>query len=334
MNSPTSTAHQRGLTLIELLISMALGVVLTLGISEIYINSKQTYRMQDGLARMQESARFALGFISKDIRNTGYIGCGNISAITPNIITTTPTIPAYTLDSVFEGYQNQGSQTWAPSLPAAVTSVVDDTDVITTTGAGHCSTPMTTTMTATSDNLTIAAANECGFAQGDVAVIANCSSADIFRITNVPGVTGELAHGALSGLYTTTEVADILSYSSNTYFIRNDATSGVPSLYVLDNSQSLGGSNPVALIEGVENMQIQYGIDTDGDNVPEQYADATAGTNWTQVVSARITLLMRSLENTNSPAYSFSAGGTTKNYAAGPLRKEFVSTVQIRNRGL
>ena len=79
MNSPTSTAHQRGLTLIELLISMALGVVLTLGISEIYINSKQTYRMQDGLARMQESARFALGFISKDIRHTGYIGCGNIT---------------------------------------------------------------------------------------------------------------------------------------------------------------------------------------------------------------------------------------------------------------
>lgn len=325
---------QSGLTLVELLIAMTLGIILTYGVTEIYINSKQTYRSQDGLARMQESARFALDFIARDIRSSGYVGCSNIKTITPSITVTTPSIAAYTLANVLNGHQNLGSQSWAPSLPSGVNSVVDDTDVITATGGGHCSTPLTTDMSVVGDSINIATANGCGFSQNDVAIIANCSSADIFRITNVPGGTGQLSHAGLAVAYATAAASEVLTYNSNTYFIRDDATSGIPSLFVLDNTQNTGGTNPIALIEGVENMQIQYGIDTNADNVPEVYADASGTTNWTQIVSLRITLLMRSVEETNAPAYTFSAGGTTKTYTAGPLRKEFVSTVQIRNRGL
>ncbi|MGH1373243.1 MAG: PilW family protein [Cellvibrionaceae bacterium] len=329
-----SPASQAGLTLVELLIAMTLGIILTYGVTEIYINSKQTYRSQDGLARMQESARFALDFIARDIRSSGYVGCSNIKTITPSVVTTTPSIAAYSLTNVLNGHHNLGSQSWTPSLPTGVNSVVDDTDVITATGGGQCSTPLTADMAAVSDGLSMATANECGFSQNDVAIVANCSSADIFRITNAPGSSGQLSHADLAVAYTTSAASEVLTYSSNTYFIRNDATSGLPSLFVLDNTQNAGGSNPIALIEGVENMQIQYGIDTNADNVPEIYANASGTINWSQVVSTRITLLMRSIEETNAPSYTFTAGGTTKTYAAGPMRKEFVSTVQIRNRGL
>ncbi len=333
MIEQTSHPSQQGLTLVELLIAMTLGIILTYGVTEIYINSKQTYRSQDGLARMQESARFALDFISRDIRNSGYVGCSNIKDITPTIVTTSPSIAAYTLNNVLNGHQNTGGQNWTPSLPSGVTSVVDDTDVITAAGAGQCSTPLTASMATVSDSVTIATANECGFSQNNIAVVANCSSADIFRITNTPS-SGQISHGDLAVPYTTDAASELLTYISNTYFIRNDATSGIPSLFVLDNTQNTGGNNPIALIEGVENLQIQYGIDTNADNVPEIYADASATTNWSQVVSARITLLMRSIEESNAPSYTFTTGGTTKTYTAGPLRKEFVSTVQIRNRGL
>ncbi len=327
-------ATQSGLTLIELLIAMTLGILLTFGVTEIYINSKQTYRSQDGLARMQENARFALDFIARDVRSSGYVGCSNIKTITPNIIATTPIIADYTMDTALTGHQNLGGQSWTPSLPSGVNSVVDDTDVITTISGGQCSTPLSTDMTAVSDAVAIATANECGFAQNDVVIIANCGSADIFRITNAPGSSGQLNHGDLAFSYITDSASEVLSYNSSTYFIRNDATSGIPSLFVLDNTQSAGGNNPIALIEGVENMQIQYGIDTNADNVPEVYANAAAATDWSEVVSVRITLLIRSIEATNAPSYTFNSGGTTKTYAAGPLRKEFVSTIQIRNRGL
>ena len=132
-------ATQSGLTLIELLIAMTLGILLTFGVTEIYINSKQTYRSQDGLARMQENARFALDFIARDVRSSGYVGCSNIKTITPNIITTTPIIADYTMDTALTGHQNLGGQNWTPSLPSGVNSVVDDTDVITTISGGPVS---------------------------------------------------------------------------------------------------------------------------------------------------------------------------------------------------
>ncbi len=325
---------QQGLTLVELMIAMTLGIILTYGITEIYINSKQTYRTQDGLSRMQESARFALDFISRDIRSTGFVGCGNLSDVTANVVTTTPALGIYDLSNVLLGYQNTGTQNWSPTLPAAVTNAVDDTDVITTTGAGRCTTVLTGDMADSSANVTIATTNACGFQQNDVVLISNCSTADVFRITNDPGSSGTLVHGGLATAYTTTTATEVMSYTSNSYYIRNDATSGLPSLYVLDNSQATGGNNPIALIEGVENMQLQYGVDTNNDGVPEQYSDANSVADWTQVVAVRITLLMRTIENVDGPAYTFNVGGTNKQYAAGPLRKEFVTTVQIRNRGL
>lgn len=329
-----SLKKQAGLTLVELMIAITLGMILTYGVIEIYASSKQTYRTQDGLSRMQESARFALDFIARDIRNSGYIGCGNLSNITPRIATTTPVISAYELTTVLRGHQNTGTQNWAPALPGSVTSVVNDTDVISITGAGRCSTVLASDMTALNSNVDIDNSNECGFAQGDVVLISNCTSADIFRITNNPTTDGHLAHTPLQAIYTTTSAAEVMTYSSNTYFIRNDAVSGLPSLFVLDNSQATGANNPIALIEGVENLQLLYGVDGNSDGVPDQYTNANSVTNWTNVVAVRIALLMRTGENVEGDEYEYKLGGTDVTYVAGPLRKEFIATVQLRNRGL
>ncbi|MDO9107004.1 MAG: PilW family protein [Methylovulum sp.] len=63
---------QSGLTLIELMIAMLLGVFLIGGVVQIFVSSKQTYRMQEGLSRLQENGRFAMDFISRDLRMAGY----------------------------------------------------------------------------------------------------------------------------------------------------------------------------------------------------------------------------------------------------------------------
>lgn len=64
--------QQSGMTLLELLISMSLGLLLLAGIGTIYVGSNQTYRVQEQNARIQESGRYALDVIGRSLRQAGY----------------------------------------------------------------------------------------------------------------------------------------------------------------------------------------------------------------------------------------------------------------------
>jgi type IV pilus assembly protein PilW len=67
--------YQTGISLIEIMISLLIGAFLLGGVLQIFIGSKQTYRMQENLTRLQENGRLALELIGRDIRMTGYWGC-------------------------------------------------------------------------------------------------------------------------------------------------------------------------------------------------------------------------------------------------------------------
>jgi type IV pilus assembly protein PilW len=67
-----SRQSQAGLTLLELLISLSLGLLLLTGIGTIYVGSNQTYRVQEQNARIQESGRYALEVIGRSLRQAGY----------------------------------------------------------------------------------------------------------------------------------------------------------------------------------------------------------------------------------------------------------------------
>ena len=66
---------QRGLSLVELLIAVALGLLLTLGVTQIYLSGNETYRQTQGLAHAQESARFVSAILAPDFRSAGSFGC-------------------------------------------------------------------------------------------------------------------------------------------------------------------------------------------------------------------------------------------------------------------
>ena len=65
---------QRGLTLIELMISIAIGLVVIGAVTYMYVGSKGAYRGNESVARIQEAGRFALDSITRDIRRTGALG--------------------------------------------------------------------------------------------------------------------------------------------------------------------------------------------------------------------------------------------------------------------
>jgi len=75
-----SKLKQSGMSLIELMIAMVLGVFLMLGIVEIFSGTKATYNMQDGLSRIQENARFATGVLGREVKLAGVLGCGSMTS--------------------------------------------------------------------------------------------------------------------------------------------------------------------------------------------------------------------------------------------------------------
>ena len=71
----TKMKRVAGFSLVELMISLALGSVVTMGVVQLFVANAETHRLLQGQSRLQESARFALDFIGRDVRKAGYRGC-------------------------------------------------------------------------------------------------------------------------------------------------------------------------------------------------------------------------------------------------------------------
>ena len=70
-----NSACQRGLTLIELMVAMAIGLVVMATMVKVYVDSSRLYRFNDEFSQMQANGRFALEFLRRDARLTGFWGC-------------------------------------------------------------------------------------------------------------------------------------------------------------------------------------------------------------------------------------------------------------------
>ncbi|MEE3917182.1 prepilin-type N-terminal cleavage/methylation domain-containing protein [Pseudomonas viridiflava] len=73
----------RGFGLVEIMVALVLGLVVSLGIVQIFTASRATYQSQNASARMQEDARFVLSKMIQEIRMTGMYGCLSFSNVTP-----------------------------------------------------------------------------------------------------------------------------------------------------------------------------------------------------------------------------------------------------------
>lgn len=71
-------ARQQGLSLIELMIALVLGTLLTLGVVQLFVSNSQTYRLNEANARVQESGRMGLEMMTRAVRGAGYYGCAPV----------------------------------------------------------------------------------------------------------------------------------------------------------------------------------------------------------------------------------------------------------------
>jgi len=357
-------ADSRGMTLVELLIAAAIGLILLGGIYQIYVSSITSYRTDDELARLQENGRFAFDFMVPTIRNAGYRGC-----IAPNLqnLLNAASQGSFSInfDNAVEGFEASSATQWTDSGGTSYTKTSLDTtfaiaealggsDVLVVRGPDPNFASLASTQPDTSATLKVPN-NSPGIATNDILMTINCPDAAIFAVTNWTASSGTIAHNtglAVPGNdFKFDDVgmsfpagSEIIKQVSTVYYVRDKDTSAAfdPGFY-----RKVGTAAAEELIEGVENMQVLYGVDTDGDNSVDNYRAASAVTNWDQVIAVRVGLLVRSVnEIAKFPddTKTYSINGTVINplgngTPAAPvddkrLRQVFVTTVGLRNRVL
>lgn len=326
----------------ELMVAMTIGFVILAGVGYMYVESRQLFRGADSLGRIQESARYALEIMARDIRMAGYRGCASSGGKFTNVLKKKDE-SAYNFDVPINGYDG-GSAGWTPALPADTgglsgLSILAGTDAIilrSAFGGG---------VTVTDHNppaATIKVTEPHDLVQDDIVMVTDCTNAAVFQISNLnPSSAFNVVHNTggkptpgneVNNLGHKFEGGEIIKMQSKTYFIRAGA-SGRPALWQFDNYKALGGDNPAEIAEGVENMQIQYGIDANGDGVVESYAAASAVADWKQVAAVRISLLVAGNDDNLAPVkQKYNYNGAQVEAPDLRLRQVFTSTVSVRNR--
>ena len=271
----TSTTRQRGLSLVELLVSLAIGSFLIIGALTVYTQNRATYISNEQLARVQENAQFALDVIEPHIRLASYWGqtsrWGDIDGVhtaldaNPNglLVPANDCGPGWAWDLEFSitGVNNAYTLACGPDHPAQV-----DSDVLVTRHASVDTAAPTV---------------------GQIQIRSSRTRGQLFS----DGVEPNLGGGGAEQTY---------NLLANAFYVanRSDLFPDYPSLR-RKTLREVGGA-PVIVDEevapGVENMQIRFGLDTDGDNSVDRYVDPDSlliNSPGTRVMTARIWLLLR-----------------------------------------
>lgn len=308
--------RQRGLSLVELLVAMALSLLLLAGVIEIVLGSKRSYQAGNALAELQESGRFALEAMAQDLRNTGFIGaCPGGLANASGMDTA-----QYALEkSGIEGYgTGMPAVSWLPSGRLANTDAVL---------LRYASEPVLEAKSIVGNRLTLAAS---GAVAGAFYLLGDQQSCLLLR--NAGNATSLLADRSLEHFLAS--ATRVYRYRYAIYWVRrnDDGTSG---LFVTDNSETSIKSTTDELVNGVAGMSLRYGVAEAGRDVVAAYKAAREMTasDWRRVRTVRISLLLQSQTRDvdEAPKAMEFDGRTLAPDAERRLRLVMGSTVALRN---
>jgi type IV pilus assembly protein PilW len=256
-------SRQRGLSMVELLVAMMLGLFLLFALVEILLNSKQSFSSASHLSRLQENGRIATNLVVSDLKRAGYMGGNsNIDEINGTADQVDPAMTCAT-----------GNTTWGRMITQRISGLND-------TNAGYACIPNATYLRG--DVLTVRHASPwipVAFTAGKMYLRSSLFEGRIFAGSNEANGDNDVDDEPKS-------VRELMAYS---FFVgdsgRTCGGQAVPSLFRVrldDNSQ------PVAeeLLPGISNFQVQYGV-------AGRYIDADDVADWDDVVTVRIWLLVR-----------------------------------------
>lgn len=307
-NTSASSARASGFSLVELMISMTIGLLLLTALAAIFSNSSRTQREVTLSAQQIENGRYAMDLLADDVHHAGYwgyyAGAGTAPGSMPDPCATDTASLTTAMAMPVQGYN-------APiaTLPTCLASgnYLAGTDVLV---VRHASTNVAGALDA---NRVYIQTSPSGSP-----IIGNGGTT--YNITVRNGTGSNVA-------------APIRAYEVHIYYVSpcsapagsvcassDDGGHPIPTLKRLE--LSIDGSGAVnmvtvPLVEGIENFQVDYGLDTNGDGSPDTAsftADPGSIPAWMQVMTLQAYVLARNTQAstgyTDNKSYILGTAGT------------------------
>jgi len=326
------TTQETGFSLVELMISITIGLLLLLGLVTLLVNTHASHEELQKSSAQIENGRYAMQLLHDDIQLAGYYGEYSPSAYdTSNIKKPCEAAATGTALPIPVGYD----------LSAAAIDLTCLSNLKSGTGILVLRRVLTTPATSVIVGATYLQVSQCN----------SDPTTTPFRFSVASNTTGTTSDGNSFDLRTRycdstltpptplpaqltppstitspTAAAALRKFVTHIYYLSScnvcsPTSDGIPTLKMVEYADG-AAQTPLALVEGIEDMQFDYGLDTDADGSPDSYVADTdvtlTGTpaNWANVVAVRVNLLARNLET--SAGYD-----DTKTYALGLAKPSY-----------
>jgi len=320
-------AGRNGFTLVELMVSMVLGLVIIGGATAVIVANRQSYRTNEGLSQLQESARSAFELMARDIRQAGVTGCDSNGRVA-NVIETTPI--AWWQDWVgIRGFDEDDVDD-AVLFGTTARTRVEGTHSLHVQGLdGNAIAVALHTPGSGLFQLNMEATN---IAAGDILMVCDFKQASIFMASGYNSATDEVSYSSGSGsprncstglgyptncsspnAYAYLPNAQLARLMAVDWFVGNNGRDGGRSLF-----RKRMDADPEELVVGVSGMTLRYLVEggTEFEEPP---------VTWGNVVAIQVTLNIESTEQRVS---------TDPGENQGRLEREFTNVITLRNRVL
>lgn len=340
--------QQLGMTLMEWMVSITIGMILLVGLSALIARQSSTQAELEKSSRQIENGRYATQLLQEDIQLAGYLG--EFSKLddlpVPGALPNPCLVGAADLSSALP-FSIQGYDAPGATLPAAFADCplnaanhLDGTDIlvvrradpeVTATGAlvvgqFYLQSGLTPTL-------------EFSYVLAKAATPAVDTA--VFNLKLKDGVTAAPLRKYRVNIYFISPCNLPASGSTCSVAQTDDGGISIPTLKRLELSAQAGNPKFVttSLVEGIETMQIDYGFDAaaaTGDGSPDSYAkDAAAVADWANVMAVRLHLLARNNERSvgyqDTKTYSLGLAGTTAAANDGFKRRVFSQLIRVVN---
>ena len=322
---PTSRIRARGYTVVELLVSIALGLFLVAGLVTLLVTNSINSAELNKTGMQIENGRYATQLLVEDIQHAGFLG-----SFSPSLTTT------YALPADPCGVGSMAAMGFSNTAPITLPVAIYGWDGATTPASCTAQIPNRKPGT---DIVIVRMASTVALAAAAAAAgewylqVLNCST---------PPATPpfDLHTGATPFTLKQKDCATddvIRKYKVRVYFVAACNVCGTDTIPTLKVSEFINGAFVTTpLVEGIENLQLLYGLDTNTDGSPECFttdpeavppgeiaacpnaaayfaAAPTAARNWSNVVTARVHVLARNVDATASwtDNRTYDLGGTT-----------------------
>ena len=327
-NQPIGLPRARGLSLIELMVALTIGLLLIIGAITVYSQSRNTFRVNDDIARIQETARYAMDVVEPDLRMAGYFGFNNRVEYLTNTAQVNQTATPAGLEDYTDEINAACGTNFSVLMSVPLEGINDTSGIKLRSGPNLTCAPLS------------AVTNPDWRDGSDVVVVRRASSeptalaAGRLQLQSSRLQATLFANGALPTGYAPPATTETFDAVVNAYYVGENST-GRPGLPSLRRKRLVDGPaiRDEEIAPGVEDFQVQFGIDTTGDQDADSFVNPGAEGN-NQIVAVRIWMMVRALERDPQvivPETWTYAGKTVTAPDDNIRRILFEKTVQLRN---